>query len=102
MNVRAASAVGTCGLPPLPRHLRHMGCCAESGTQPACAAQSVVAVAQHTIHYAAQSMELQRLGIENIPGQESARVVHLNPPEGAVKRTYSSNAVHTAKCVFAC
>jgi hypothetical protein len=33
---------------------------------------------------AAQSMELQRLGIENIPGQESARVVH-------------SNSVHTAK-----
>ena len=46
---------------------------------------------------AAQSMELQRLGIENIPGQESARVVHLNPPEGAVDRSYSSNSVHTAK-----
>ena len=42
-------------------------------------------------------MELQRLGIENIPGQESARVVHLNPPEGAVDRSYSSNSVHTAK-----
>lgn len=45
-----------------------------------------------------QSMELQRLGIENIPGQESARIVHLNPPEGAVHRTFGSNVVRTAKC----
>lgn len=43
-------------------------------------------------------MELQQLGIENIPGQESARIVHLNPPQGAVHRNYSSNVVRTAKC----
>jgi hypothetical protein len=47
---------------------------------------------------AVQSVELQRLGIENIPGQDSARVVHLNPPEGAVERKFSSNIVRTAKC----
>jgi len=46
---------------------------------------------------AAQSVELQRLGIENLPGQDSARVVHLNPVEAATPRKFGSNAVHTAK-----
>lgn len=44
-----------------------------------------------------QSVELQRLGIDNIPGQDGARVVHLNAVEGATKRKFCTNAVHTAK-----
>ncbi len=51
---------------------------------------------------ALQSVELQRLGIDNIPGQDGARIVHLNPIEPPTQRKFCSNVVRTAKCGSAC
>ena len=71
--------------------------CSAAQLQKGCQTTALLRFPHASVRTAVQSMELQRLGIENIPGQESARVVHLNPPEGAVDRSYSSNSVHTAK-----
>ena len=93
----------TLGQPPLGRlqcaaHL-HVFSWNQWHTAVMCNAPAAAAPEAPYLYVSTQSVELQQLGIENIPGQASARVVHLNGPEGAVKRNYSSNVVRTAKCV---